>query len=102
MIVRLFLSEKEHLQTLVLVAGIRAPTTKRVNPSDGKEQPAEPFGAESHYFVESRLLQRNVVVDVLGISPQNALVGEVKHPNGSIAEFVRVVQISIPPCSATG
>ncbi|KAL8827940.1 MAG: hypothetical protein Q9191_002886 [Dirinaria sp. TL-2023a] len=88
MIIRLFLSEKEHVQTLVLVAGIRAPATKRVNPSDGKEQPAEPFGTESFHFVESRLLQRNVVVDVLGVSPQNILVCEVKHPNGSIAEFV--------------
>lgn len=88
MIVRLFLSRTKHVQTLVLVAGIRAPTTKRVNPSDGKEQPAEPFGAEAHQFVESRLLQRNVVVDMLGVSPQNTLVCEVKHPNGSIAEFV--------------
>lgn len=88
MIVRLFLSPTKHLQTMVLVAGIRAPTTKRTNASDGKEQAAEPFGGEAHQFVESRLLQRNVKVDVLGASPQNQLICIVKHPNGSIAQFV--------------
>lgn len=88
MVVRLFLSQTKHVQTLVLIAGIRAPSTKRINPTDGKEQPAEPFGTESHQFVDSRLLQRNVVVNLLGVSPQGVLVAEVKHPNGSIAEFL--------------
>ena len=87
MFLRLFVSPTKHVQTLVLVAGIRAPTTKRTT-SDGKEQPAEPFGAESHQFVESRLLQRNVTVEILGLSPQGTLVCAVKHPNGSIAEFL--------------
>ena len=88
MILRLFVSPSKHVQTLVLVAGIRAPATKRTNPSDGKEQPAELFGYEAHQFVETRLLQRNVAVDVLGLSPQGILVCSVKHPNGSIAEFL--------------
>lgn len=88
MIARLFISPTKHLQTLILVAGIRAPTTKRINASDGKEQPAEPFGGEAHQFVETRLLQRNVQVEILGISPQNQLICVVKHPNGSIAEFI--------------
>lgn len=88
MFVRLFLSPTKHLQTMVLVAGIRAPTTKRTNTSDGKEQPAEPFGGEAHQFVETRLLQRNVKTQVLGVSPQGQLISIVKHPNGSIAEFV--------------
>ncbi|MCJ1270989.1 hypothetical protein MMC22_010888 [Lobaria immixta] len=88
MFARLFLSPTKHLQTLILVAGIRAPTTKRTNTSDGKEQPAEPFGVEALQFVETRLLQRNVKVEVLGLSPQNQLICIVKHPNGSIAEFV--------------
>ena len=88
MVLRLFTGPSKHIQTLVLVAGIRAPTTKRTNPSDGKEQPAEPFGLESHQFVETRLLQRNVSVDVLGLNPQGTLVCAVKHPNGSIAEFL--------------
>ena len=88
LIVRLLLSPTKHQQTMLLIAGIRAPATKRTNPSDGKEQPGEPFGEEAQQFVESRLLQRNVKVEILGTTPQNQLVGTVKHPNGSIAEFI--------------
>ncbi|KAF1985354.1 hypothetical protein K402DRAFT_357259 [Aulographum hederae CBS 113979] len=89
LIVRLLESPTKHTQTMLLIAGIRAPTTKRLNPSDGKEQPAEPFGEEAQDFIEQRLLQRNVIVSVLGVSPQNQLVGSVKHPvNGSIAPFL--------------
>ncbi|KAJ9625640.1 hypothetical protein H2203_004399 [Taxawa tesnikishii (nom. ined.)] len=88
LICRLLVQPTKHVQTIVLVAGIRAPATKRVNPSDGSEQPAEPFGAEAHSFVEQRLLQRGVTVRTLGVSPTNNLVGEVRHPMGSIAEFV--------------
>ena len=88
MIARLFLSPTKHLQTMILVAGIRTPTTKRTNASDGKEQPAEPFGGEAQQFVETRLLQRNVKVEILGVSPQNQLICVVRHPNGSIADFV--------------
>lgn len=73
---------------MLLVAGMRAPGTKRVNTTEGTEQPAEPFGEEAHEFVESRLLQRNVKVTPLGVSPQGALVGSIKHPNGDIAVFV--------------
>jgi len=86
LIVRLLLSPTEHVQTMVLLAGIRAPATKRTNPSDGKEQPAEPFGDESHQFIETRLLQRNVLANILGVSPNGQLVANIKHPiHGSIA-----------------
>ncbi|KAI9843291.1 MAG: hypothetical protein M1837_006506 [Sclerophora amabilis] len=88
LIVRLMLSSTKHCQTMLVVAGIRAPVTKRTNPSDGKEQAAEEGGEEAKNFVEERLLQRNVKVDVLGTTPQSQLVGAVKHPNGSIAEFI--------------
>lgn len=88
MIARLLLSATKHLQTLILVAGIRAPMTKRTNTSDGKELPAEPFGTEAQQFVETRLLQRSVKVEVLGDSPQGQLICVVRHPNGSIAEFL--------------
>ena len=88
MVVRIILSPVKHVQTIILVAGIRAPTTKRINTSDGKEQPAEPFGPEAHQFVESRMLQRSVTVEVVGSSPQGQLICVVKHPNGSIAKFV--------------
>ena len=86
MILRIFLSPTKHVQPIVTVAGIRAP--KRANTAEGREQPAEPFANEAHQFVETRLLQRNVKVDVLGVTPQNQLICVVKHPNGSIADFI--------------
>lgn len=73
---------------MLLLAGIRAPSTKRVNVSDGQEVPAEPFGEEAQEFVETRLLQRRVQVHVLGASPQNQLIGTALHPNGDIAVFL--------------
>lgn len=88
-IARLLLSPEKHVQTMLMIAGIRAPSTKRTNPSDGSEQSAEPFGDESQQFVEVRLLQRNIVVDILGVNPSNNLIGTVKHPvQGSIAPFL--------------
>ena len=88
MIIRLLLSSNHHVQTLVLVAGIKAPSTSRTSQTDGKVTPAEPFGPESHQFVESRMMHRLVDVDILGLSPQRVLVCSVNHPNGSIANFV--------------
>lgn len=87
-IVRLMVSPTKHVQTTVLIAGLRAPTTARTNPSDGSTQPAEPFGNESQQFAEDRMLQRAVKVRILGVSPNNLLVGEVRHPMGSIGEFL--------------
>ena len=87
LICRLMVSPTKHVSTTVLIAGLRSPTTARTNPSDGSTQPAEPFGNESQAFVEDRLLQRGVQVRLLGVSPNNLLVGEVRHPVGNIAEF---------------
>ena len=89
LVARLIVDPKRHVQTIVLIAGIRAPSTARSNPADGKEQPGEPFGDEAQRFVESRLLQRNVKVVIRGTSPQGQLVADVKHPvNGSIAPYL--------------
>ncbi|KAK4502957.1 hypothetical protein PRZ48_006384 [Zasmidium cellare] len=88
LICRLMISPTQHVQTTVLVAGLRAPTTARTNPSDGSTQPAESYGNEAQAFVEERLLQRGVQVRILGVSPNNLLVGEVRHPVGNIAEFL--------------
>ena len=88
MIVRMMLSPTEHVQTMVVVAGIKAPTVKRTNSSDGKEQAAEPLGYESYQFVETRLMQRTVKLYVFGTTPQDFLICSVIHPNGSIAEFL--------------
>ncbi|EFE44555.1 hypothetical protein TRV_00663 [Trichophyton verrucosum HKI 0517] len=87
-LIRLLISPKKHVQTLVVAAGIRAPATKRVNPSDGSEQPGEPYGDQAQMFVEMRLLQRKVKVTLLGLTPQNQLVGTVLHPVGNIAKFL--------------
>ncbi|KAL3422368.1 tudor domain-containing protein [Phlyctema vagabunda] len=88
MLLRLMITPKKHYQVMTLVAGIRAPTTERVNPSNQQVQPAEEFGNEARQFVEERLLQRNVKVDILGLSPQDQLIASVKHPRGSIAVFL--------------
>ncbi|TKA22772.1 hypothetical protein B0A50_07874 [Salinomyces thailandicus] len=88
LICRLMVSPNQHVQTTVLVAGLRSPTTARTNPSDGTTQPAEPYGNEAQAFVEDRLLQRSVQVRLLGVSPNGLLVGEVRHPVGNIAEFL--------------
>ena len=86
MILRLQLSSSKHLQTIITVAGIRAP--KRAITAEGRQQPAEPLANESHHFVEARLMQRSVQATVLGLTPQNNLICVVKHPNGSIADFL--------------
>lgn len=85
----MLISPTKHQQTIILIAGIKAPMTKRTNPSDGKEQAAEEGGDDARQFVEERLLQRTVKLDILGLTPQNQLVSAVIHPsNGSIAEHI--------------
>ncbi|KAL6857899.1 hypothetical protein ACO1O0_005345 [Amphichorda felina] len=88
LLVRLLLSEKKHVQPLTLLAGIRTPSTERTLPSTGALQPAEEYGHEAKAFVESRLLQRLVKVEIVGASPQGQLVANVIHPRGNIAEFL--------------
>lgn len=88
LIARLMMSPTEHTQTLLLLAGVRAPSTKRTMP-DGTEQAGEPFSDDAQQFIEARLLQRNVTITILGVSPQNQLVATVKHPaKGNIAPFL--------------
>lgn len=52
--------------------------------SDGKP---EEYAEEARYFVEVRLLQRDVEVILESTSNQN-LVGSVLHPKGNIAELL--------------
>jgi staphylococcal nuclease domain-containing protein 1 len=86
-IVRLFVSPQKHIQTILVVAGVRTPSTKRTSP-DGKEIPAEAYAAEAHQFVEERLLQRRCVIELVGSTPQKQLIGSVLHPRGNIAKFL--------------
>ncbi|KAI5867846.1 hypothetical protein GGS23DRAFT_200509 [Durotheca rogersii] len=88
LLVRLKLSDEKHYQVMTLVAGIRTPSTERVNQSTGQTQPAEEFGNEARQYVEQRLLQRDVQVELVGISPQGQLIASILHPRGSIAEFL--------------
>lgn len=85
---RLLLSDKKHLQVMTLVAGIRTPATERTNTSTGATQAAEEFGSEARTYTENRLLQRDVKIEMVGVSPQGQLIGHVLHPRGSIAEFL--------------
>ncbi|KAK7063179.1 nuclease domain-containing protein [Halocaridina rubra] len=61
---------------------------------------SEPYAEEARYFIESRLLQRDIQV-ILETFNNNNLVGSVIHPNGNIAEallregFARCVDWSI-------
>ncbi|KAK2020956.1 tudor domain-containing protein [Colletotrichum zoysiae] len=90
LLVRLLLSDKKHVQVMTLLAGIRTPTTERTIQSTGQTQPAEEFGNEAKTFVEERLLQRRIKVDIVGASAQGQLVAAIIHPNGNknIAEFL--------------
>jgi staphylococcal nuclease domain-containing protein 1 len=87
MIARLLLSNTKHIQTMLVLAGVRTPATKRTSP-EGKDVPAEPYGTEAHQFVEQRLRQRQVTVNLLGVTPQNQLIAHVLHPRGNIAIFL--------------
>ena len=87
LIARLMLSPNKHVQTMLVLAGVRTPATKRTSP-EGREIPADPYGAEAHSFVEDRLRLRKVSVELLGVTPQNQLIAHVLHPKGNIAKFL--------------
>ena len=87
LIVRLLVSSERHIQTILVVAGVRTPSTKRTSP-DGKEVPAEAYGTEAQRFVEERLLQRKCAIQLVGSTPQNQPIGSVLHPRGNIAKFL--------------
>lgn len=94
--VRAFLLPDFHYVT-VMLSGIKAPMFK--TDESGKPE-IEPFAEEAKFFVETRLLQREVKIVMEGVSNQNIL-GTVLHPNGNIAElllkegFARCVDWSI-------
>jgi len=64
----------------LLLSGVRAPSARL-----GEDK--EPFEDEAKFFVESRLLQRDVQIILEGVSNNN-IVGTVIHPNGNIAEIL--------------
>ena len=62
------------------LGGIRTPSAKRDSP--------EPFGIEAKDFVEKKILQRDVKVQLLSFTEKQFFVGRVIHPNGDIAVFL--------------
>lgn len=84
---RLMLEPKVHQQLVLLMAGVRTPLSQRID-AQGTVQQGEEYGDEARIFVEERLLQRSVKVDLLGINPNRQLIGHVIHPAGNIAELI--------------
>lgn len=82
---RALLLPSMHLITFQL-SGLRCPTFKKVEDKDV----AEPFADEAKFYVESRLLQRDVKIILEGVAnPVNGiLLGTILHPNGNISEFL--------------
>ncbi|XP_076820174.1 staphylococcal nuclease domain-containing protein 1-like isoform X2 [Clavelina lepadiformis] len=89
----------DHFVTFML-SGVKCPTRKRDTEDQSKES-MEPFAAEAKFFVESRLLHRDVKIILEGVSNQNLMLATVLHPNGNITEmllqegFARCVDWSI-------
>ncbi|CAH2103312.1 unnamed protein product [Euphydryas editha] len=77
----------------LMLSGIRCPAVKQ----DGE---SEPFAEEARFFLESKLLQKDVEVILESVNNNN-FVGTILHPQGNIAEallkqgFARCVDWSI-------
>ncbi|KAL8424541.1 hypothetical protein Efla_005647 [Eimeria flavescens] len=65
----------------VSLAGIQCPTTRRDAEGNSVQ---EPFAAEARFFVEIRLLNRDITLRVEGSDDFGNLLGSVLHPNGDI------------------
>uniref|UniRef100_A0A0N5AH97 Staphylococcal nuclease domain-containing protein 1 n=1 Tax=Syphacia muris TaxID=451379 RepID=A0A0N5AH97_9BILA len=78
---RAFLLPNFHYVTIML-SGVKAPAV-RIG-GDGR---SEDYAEEAKYFVECRLLQRDVEVILESVSNQN-FVGSIIHPKGNIAELL--------------
>ncbi|KAK4705914.1 staphylococcal nuclease domain-containing protein 1, partial [Phenoliferia sp. Uapishka_3] len=104
---RLLLSPTEHQIVSIGLAGVRAPRSG--NPAGGEGSSGEEFGDEARYFVESRLLQRQIKVTLLSLPtptvapsafsstsnstpPPSAaptmFLGTIQHPAGNIAALL--------------
>lgn len=74
----------------VFLSGISCPGFKRAE-TQGDPDIAEPFAAEARYFVESRLLNRDINVLLEGVDKFNNFYGTIQHRAGNIsAELLKV------------
>ncbi|XP_015595697.1 staphylococcal nuclease domain-containing protein 1 [Cephus cinctus] len=84
----------------LMISGIRCPEFKQ----NKDEIIDEPYGREAQFFVEFRLLQRDVEI-VLESVENNAFIGSILHPRGNIAEqlleqgFAKCVDWSMNNCT---
>lgn len=69
---RLLLSETSQQIIPIVLAGVRCPQASKKGSDESNEQSgqAEEFGDEARWFVESKLLQRNVKVEIMYPPPQ--------------------------------
>ncbi|KAF9928343.1 hypothetical protein FBU30_002424 [Linnemannia zychae] len=81
----LTLPNNEYQYITLMISGIRAPAIRQGVANT--EDLVEPFAEEAKYFVESRLLQREVrvILEMVGQSG-NSFFGTIQHPAGNIAE----------------
>ncbi|KAJ1967855.1 hypothetical protein IWQ62_001594 [Dispira parvispora] len=78
---------EEYQAVTVFLSGIKSPIVRKGVP--GLDDLVEPFGEEAKFFVESRLLQRDVKLILEGLAGTNQnFVGSVLHPAGNIAELL--------------
>lgn len=77
-VVRMLVGKTRHVVCPVLIAGIRAPRTDSEDPN----------GPVAKYFVELRLLLRDVKVAIAGVLQQGVFLARIQHPAGNIAEKV--------------
>ncbi|CAO1630889.1 unnamed protein product [Parajaminaea phylloscopi] len=109
--IRLLLTPKRHQLINLHLAGIKTPRVSGGGGPNSVDTGGEPFGEESKFFVETRLLNRDIKVTLLAV-PQplaaptpfsatatapapapasttaSVLIGTAMHPNGDIAAFL--------------
>ncbi|KAF9978105.1 hypothetical protein BGZ73_003677 [Actinomortierella ambigua] len=81
----LTLPNGEYQYISLMISGIRAPIIRQG--VAGQDDLIEPFAEEAKFFVESRLLQREVrvILEMVGQNGQS-FFGSILHPAGNIAE----------------
>ncbi|KAI8817141.1 uncharacterized protein EV422DRAFT_256727 [Fimicolochytrium jonesii] len=82
--VLLLLPDGTHQYITLMLSGLKAPTYRKGVPN--VQDLVEEYGEEAKYFVESRLLQRDIKVVLEGLSSNDNFVGSVQFPAGNIAE----------------
>ncbi|KAF9352123.1 hypothetical protein BGX34_000166 [Mortierella sp. NVP85] len=80
----LTLPNNEYQYITLMISGIKAPIIRQGVPNT--EDLVEPFAEESKYFIEHRLLQREVRIVLEMAGQNNNLFGSILHPAGNIAE----------------